>query len=386
LIRGYKEDLDIMTKLCVFPNDPLESYFRKGEIKPRYFNPKNLFSEIHVISLFDSDANENDVKEVAGDAILKIHVVGKTNLLNLNSKKQEVLQLIREINPDVIRSYNPQIQGWVATQIGKELKIPIVISLHGDYDRDLRYHARKNRNFKSFFKLIYSKNKLEKYSLKNADKVIIIYDFIKEYAKKLGAKDITLIHNRIDLSQFTPKSNYDFNKSKPMIICVGRLMSEKNQQCLIKAVKDLEVSLVIVGDGVQYNELVSLVEELGIKDKVKFKKSVPNSEIHKLYASSDLFALPIKYGGFSIPELEAAASGLPVIIPKNAFGENPEIVRDFAYFVDNNPESFKDAIQKILNDEKLYHTLSKKGVESVKKINSNFTEEKEKQIYLDLFS
>ncbi len=375
-----------MKKLCVFPNDPLESYFKKGEIKKRYFNPKNLFSEIHVISLFDSDTKEENVKMVAGDAELKIHVVGKTNLLNLKSKKQEILQLIKEIKPDVIRSFNPLIQGWVATQIGKELKIPVVISLHGDYDRDLRYHAKKNRNFKLFLKLIYSKYKLESYSLKNADKVIIIYNFIRDYAKKLGAKDITLIHNRIDLSQFTPKDNYDIEKSIPIIICVGRLMSEKNQQCLIRAIKDLDVSLLLVGDGEQYNELVLLIEELGIKDKVKFKKSIPHNEIHKLYASANLFALPIKYGGFSIPELEAAASGLPVIVPKNEFGENPEIVSDFAYFVDNNPDSFKDAIQKILNDKELYLTLSNKGKESVKKINSDVTEEKEKQLYLDLLS
>ena len=44
-----------MKKLCVFPNDPLKSYFKKGEIKPRYFNPKNIFDEVHVISLFDDD-------------------------------------------------------------------------------------------------------------------------------------------------------------------------------------------------------------------------------------------------------------------------------------------------------------------------------------------
>ena len=312
--------------------------------------------------------------------------VKATKEIGLQSTQPNGLELIKKIKPDVIRSYNPLIQGWTATQIGKELKIPVVISLHADYDRDLRYHARKNRNFKSFFKLIYSKNKLEKYSLRNADKIIIIYDFIRDYAEKLGAKNITLIHNRIDLSQFTPKSNYNFEKSKPIIICVGRLMNEKNQQCLIRAIKDLEVSLVLVGDGVQYDELVSLVEELGIKDKVKFEKSIPNSEIHKLYASSDIFALPIKYGGFSIPELEAAASGLPVIIPKNEFGENPEVVRDFAYFVDNNPDSFKDAIQKILNDKELYLSLSNKGKESVKKINSEITEEKEKQLYLDLLS
>ena len=58
-------------KLCVFPNDPLKSYFEKGEIKERYFNPNNLFDEIHVISLFEEDISEEKVKEVAGNVIFK---------------------------------------------------------------------------------------------------------------------------------------------------------------------------------------------------------------------------------------------------------------------------------------------------------------------------
>ena len=50
-------------KLCVFPNDPLLSYYKKGKIKERYFNPKNISNEIHIISLFDSDINEEKVKK-----------------------------------------------------------------------------------------------------------------------------------------------------------------------------------------------------------------------------------------------------------------------------------------------------------------------------------
>ena len=161
-----------MKKLCVFPNDPLEVYYQKGEIKPRYFNPKNIFDEIHVISLFDSDIEEEKVKMVAGDAIFKIHVVGKVNLLNKNLKKNQIIKLIRQIQPDILRSYNPLLQGWLAAQIKKELGIPLVISLHGDYDRDRRYYARKNKDYKTYLKLLYTRRTLEPNSLKNADEVI----------------------------------------------------------------------------------------------------------------------------------------------------------------------------------------------------------------------
>lgn len=370
--------------LCVFPNDPLSAYYKKGEIKPRYFNPKNIFDEIHVISLFDSDEKEEKVKDVAGDAELKIHVVGKTTLLNVKSKKREIINLIRKIKPDVIRSYNPLLQGWIAAHAGKELGIPVVISLMGDYDRDLRYFARKNHDIKAYLKLLLTRRTLESFAIKNADEVIIIYDFIRSYAKKMGAKNINLIYNRIDLSQFSPDAEPAFKESKPVVICVGRLMKEKNQECLIRAIKDLDVVLLLIGDGPQYDELVKLTKELGIQNKVKFERTIPHKEIHRYYAVADLFALPIKYGGFAIPVLEAAASGLPVILPRQEFDPNPELIKDFAMLVNNDIQSFRDAISKILSDNLLREKMIKAGLDIVKKINSEVIEEKEKELYMKL--
>lgn len=369
-------------KLCVFPNDPLRSYLEKGEIKPRYFNPKNVFDEIHVISLFDSDENEENVRELVGNATLKIHIIGKTNLINIRFKKKRLVELIRNIKPNVIRSYNPLLQGWLATQVGKELGIPVVISLMADYDRDLRYFAKKNKNFKNYFKLQYSKRFLESFSIRNANEIIIVYDFIRDYAKKMGAKNINLIYNRIDLSKFSPQLTPTFHESKPIILCVGRLMSEKNQECLIKAVKDLDVILLLVGDGPQYNKLNDLVKELKIKNKVRFERSVPNKEINRYYTAAKIFALPIKYGGFAIPVLEAAASGIPVILASHDADPNPELTKDFALLVDNNPESFKEAIQKVLSNEKLQREMIQNGLKAVRKINSEIIEEKEKEFYL----
>tara|TARA_B110001454_G_scaffold116532_1_gene108971 strand:- start:3581 stop:4711 length:1131 start_codon:yes stop_codon:yes gene_type:complete len=373
-------------KLCVFPNDPLESYLKKGEIKPRYFNPKNLFDEIHVISLFDSDVEEDKVKIVAGNANFKIHVVGKVNLLNKNKMKQKIINLIKEIKPDVIRSYNPLLQGWIAANVKKELNIPLVISLHGNYDLDLRYQAKVNRDYKSFLRLQITKQILEKFALRNADQIIIVYEFIRNYAKKLGGKNINLIYNRIDLSKFSPNVTPKIIEEKPIIICVGRLMKEKNQECLIYAIKDLDVILLLIGDGPQYSDLKNLVEKLNLKHKVRFERVISNDEINGYYTSADIFAQPTNYGGFSIPVLEAAASGIPVILPKQNFKSQPEIVEKFAMLVDNTAESFQFAIKEILSNELLKSKMQKEGIETTKKIRGDLMEEKEKELYLKVIS
>ncbi|MCH7647306.1 MAG: glycosyltransferase [Thaumarchaeota archaeon] len=369
-------------KLCVFPNDPLRSYYEKGEIKKRYFNPKNMFKEVHVISLFDDDIDEEKVKSVAGEAKFQIYITGKVNLLNKRKMKKKVLEIIKKINPDVIRSYNPLLQGWMAAKIKQELGIPLVISLHGDYDRDLRFQSKKKHDYKSFLKLQISKRILEKFSLSNTDEVIIIYEFIRDYAESMGAKSINLIYNRIDLNQFSPDVTPAFKEKIPVIICVGRLIKEKNQECLIKAIEDLDVKLVLIGNGVEYENLRSLTKKLGIEHKVKFETSVPNSEIQHSYAAADIFALPIKYGGFAIPALEAAASGIPVILPKQEFDPNPDLVNKFAMFVDNNPKEFEKAISKVLSDSKMREKMMKDGLDTVKLIHSDIMEEKEKNLYL----
>ena len=42
-------------RFCVFSSDPLLKYYRKGEIKPRYWNPLNMFDEVCVFSFCDED-------------------------------------------------------------------------------------------------------------------------------------------------------------------------------------------------------------------------------------------------------------------------------------------------------------------------------------------
>ena len=52
-----------MRRFIVFPGDPLYKYFEKGEIKLRYWNPQNMFSEVHIISLCSSDIEPEKVQD-----------------------------------------------------------------------------------------------------------------------------------------------------------------------------------------------------------------------------------------------------------------------------------------------------------------------------------
>ncbi len=131
-------------KLCVFASDPIKEYYEKGEIKERYYNPENFFHEVHIISFTDQDVEETKVQTLVGDAKLKIHSVGKINIKNRKKHFGRTLEIVKEIQPDVIRAYNPFIEGWLAAKCAKELEIPFLLSLHTQYDYNRKIMKKTN--------------------------------------------------------------------------------------------------------------------------------------------------------------------------------------------------------------------------------------------------
>ena len=368
-------------KLVVFPNDAILDYYDKGEIKERYFNPKNWFDEIHIISLFDQEIESDKVKQLAGSGKLIIHKVEKVNLSNYKSFEQKIISLVSKIDPLIIRSFNPRVQGWLATKASKKLHIPLVISLHTNYDQQKEL-VKKERKYFKFLKYYYSSQTLEKYVLQNSDCVICVYEFIVPYAKKMKAKNIEIIYNKVDLTKFS--NNNSTKSNSPTIISVGRLISQKTRHNIIRSIKDLDVKLLIIGDGPDYEQYIDLINSLNLSNKVNIIKNIPNTDLPNYYASSDIFALEMEnLGGIPIPFLEAMASELPVVTTKHD-DTYSEIIDDAISFVENTPESFKSEFQKILSNNEYRKLLQTKSLDIIKKIDGDKMEEKELSIYKKL--
>jgi glycosyltransferase involved in cell wall biosynthesis len=372
-----------MTKICVLPNDALLSYYNKGEIKVGYYNPKNMFDEVHVLSLFDEEIEESKVQIMAGRAKLKIHKLEKINLSNYKSFEEKIVKIIKELRPDVIRSYNPLVQGWLATKASKRLGIPLVVSLHTNYEQQRNFLKKEGKYFQ-FLKMMYASQKIEKFVLQNADAVVCVYQFIFPYAKKMGAKNIHVIYNRVDLNEFSPDCKKEFISSRPTILSVGRLIEQKDHRYLVEGIKDLDVNLLLIGDGPNYDALIQLAKSLGISDKVQIIKRIPHEKLNGYYSACDIYAQPMKLlDGIPMPVLEAMASGLPVVMSKH--GEDySEIIDDVVLFVENDAKRFSEAFKKILSDSKYRENLSMKSLETIKKISGEVMEQKEFELYQEL--
>ena len=75
---------------------------------------------------------------------------------------------------------------------------------------------------------------------------------------------------------------------------------------------------VIVGDGDERNSLEGLVNQLGVREHVRFSGVVDDRELPNYYHAADVFIHPNRieggeFEGFGIVFLEAAAASLPTI-------------------------------------------------------------------------
>lgn len=117
------------------------------------------------------------------------------------------------------------------------------------------------------------------------------------------------------------------------LLTVGRVVPVKGQQLLIEALAELvgqgeAVRLTIVGDGPALAGLRSLVERLGVSDRVDFAGAVGQEEIRSYYERADVFALPSFAEGIPVVLIEAMATGLPVVASR--ITGIPELVEEGA--------------------------------------------------------
>jgi len=368
-------------KICIFPNDPINAYFEKGEIKRRYYNPNNIFDSVHIISLIEKDIKESKIQEIVGNAKLKIHSVGKINIKNRKKHFGRILEIVKEIQPNVIRAYNPFIEGWLAAKCAKELEIPFLLSLHTQYDYNRK--IMKKTDLKKYLVLKYTEKFIEPFVLETADKITIVYKIIEPYVLKHTSKKPEILHNKVDCERFANGSDLE-SLPKPLILSVGALIQVKNHQCLIEAMKGIDAHLLIIGNGELYSDLIKLIKKLGLEKKVTIIKSVSHDKIQDYYNSAQLFSLAYntEVEGLPMPVMEAMASGLPVIIPfpKKGFSEDLE---DIAIFSELNPKSFSEKFE-LLNNSELRERFAEKSLCKAKDFDSKKIEMREAQIYSDL--
>lgn len=261
-------------------------------------------------------------------------------------------QAIAALKPDVLHIHNEYSLGFSAVHLAKSLGVPLVYTLHSDYNKYLFYIS------KPFFE-----KTLQRFSVKyinylaaRADVIVSPSPKAQDYLNEQRLdKKVHVLPNAVSTEAFDEvladpavrqreRAALDLPEDCLAVCFVGRLGREKSVAELIDVFvgagfKSEEARLYLIGDGPEKNHLQAQIGALQATDRVYLLGSVANTEIAAKLTAMDCFATASVSEMHSISFLEATAAGLPGLIkldPPNEWqvdeGENGWIWRTPAEF------------------------------------------------------
>lgn len=198
------------------------------------------------------------------------------------------------------------------------------------------------------------------YNLKKADSVITVTDEFKQFLSSIGVSDVHVIPNGVDTSVFDviPKevAKKNLGLEGNVIGYVGSLEYWVDLETIIKALPELDVTLLIVGPGLftDYGDTIKkLAEDRGVLNKIIFTGGVEYSQLYKYISAMDIGLNPLKHvkkneitvGGKIFNYL---ACGVPLITSRMTAVEN--LLGNVLYYYDDG-DSFVKIVNEILDKE-----------------------------------
>jgi glycosyltransferase involved in cell wall biosynthesis len=233
------------------------------------------------------------------------------HVITLNHRIKSIITKSK-INPDVVYLAGP-FMSYIGHSI-YEGKMPIVVRYFGVNWRPDKHHTIRQRL------KFYLKNKGYK---KFGDFVIMTNDGTRgdEFLMQLGCskEKLWFVPNGIDFMDTNQSKQasreeliykYRINPENKILLTVSRLAAWKRVDKSILALKELvkiepKVSLIIVGDGEDYQLLKSLVETNNLDEHVIFTGSIEHAELTKFYHACDVFLSFYDYSNAGNPLFEA---------------------------------------------------------------------------------
>jgi glycosyltransferase involved in cell wall biosynthesis len=155
-----------------------------------------------------------------------------------------------------------------------------------------------------------------------------VHDSFRRWERLLlDEEQVEIIHNGVDIERIDRVRSDDENPFDDwpgtafVVASGGKLAAQKGYDTLIRGIAaanrrlDYPIELRLTGDGPLRQELETLVEQLGVADRVEFLGFLPDREdVYRVMAGADLYAVPSRWEGFCVAVPEAMATGTPCLL------------------------------------------------------------------------
>jgi glycosyltransferase involved in cell wall biosynthesis len=249
------------------------------------------------------------------------------------------------------------------------------------------FSVKSKRDLTNYFEKRYL---LKRYRKNGGNHFIAISEDIENFLKSVlphNLFEVYFLQNAIDVQRFLKPSHFTESKSSANfhLISIGRLDKNKNHQFLIDVVADLEnrnipILLTIIGEGAERKNLESKIILLKLESKIKLLGMIDNIETY--LNESDVYVHSALTEGFGLTLIEAMASGLPVVTLDG--GGNRMLIeqgKNGFLVEDNSIKTFSDRIIELVQNNALYHHISKNATEFAHQFDINHYIDKLIDIY-----
>ena len=171
-----------------------------------------------------------------------------------------------------------------------------------------------------------------------------------------------------------------------VLVSTGELNDNKNHKTVIQAVhrlNNLSVKYLICGQGPLKNELLNLVQELGLEHQVMLLGY--RTDIIEINHIADVFVFPSFREGLSVALMEAMACGLPVVC--SDIRGNRDLIEDGKggfLVVPEDVEGFAKSLESLLEKPNLTEGMGKHNLVRVRDFGINVVLKQMKDIYNDV--
>lgn len=174
----------------------------------------------------------------------------------------------------------------------------------------------------------------------------------------------------------------DVDARTPLVVTTNKLIARKNIDVFLRAMQTVverfpEARAAVVGDGPLREPLLSLRDELGLRDKVFFTGFVPDQrEVMGYYAAADVYVFLEKNVPFGLTILEAGACGRPTIGVRGG-GTRDTMVEDQTGFLVAgdvlDPREVAEKVCILLDSRDLRERMGAKGLENARRFSFEAT-------------
>jgi len=209
-------------------------------------------------------------------------------------------------------------------------------------------------------------------AINKSDGITAVSGYLRDETIKMfdPRKPIEVIHNFIDTVLF---KRLDDNRPKQMLgLDGGKVVIHISNFRPVKRImdvlavfervqRDIDATLLLVGDGPDRGEAETWVRNNGLGDKVRFLGKL--DDIVPLLSIADLMLMPSNVESFGLAALEAMACGVPVVVTDA--GGFPEFVRQGidGYLHDHGDiEGMSRSAISILKDDAVWHRFSEAAI------------------------